>query len=59
MKLPSSCQYLGYQDHYQRYPASLVKLYWLIILYTKYGHRQIKIDNFTIKEVQKMIQDSD
>lgn len=58
-KLPSICQYLGYQDYYQRYPASLAKLYWLIILFTKYRYGQIKIDDSTMKEAQKMIQDSD
>jgi hypothetical protein len=56
------CAYAAYQDSESRYPASIVKLFWLVILYSQYSNQGIEpsqIPPEKLKVISKMIKDSD
>lgn len=56
------CAYAAYQDNEFRYPASLVKLFWLVVLYSQYYYQGIEPNQIPpekLKVISKMIKDSD
>ena len=52
------CSYAGYSDQEPRFPASVVKLFWMVYLYGQYEAGVIRQGTIPYKELQKMIQDS-
>lgn len=52
------CAYASYSDQEPRYPASIVKLFWMVDLYGQYEAGVIPEGAIAEKELQKMIQDS-
>ncbi|MBE9017080.1 serine hydrolase [Chroococcidiopsidales cyanobacterium LEGE 13417] len=53
------CAYASYLDNETRYPASIVKLFWMVELYSQYQAGTIPEEVVLEKELYKMIQDSD
>lgn len=53
------CGYGFYQDYQPRYPASIVKLFWLTALFGRYEAGEIAPNLIPEKILIKMIQDSD
>ncbi|MFN7254131.1 MAG: serine hydrolase [Microcystis sp.] len=56
------CAYAAYQDSELRYPASIVKLFWLVVLYSQYYYQGIEPNQIPpekLKVISKMIKDSD
>ena len=59
---PQCCSYGSYLDNERRYPASVVKLFWLVVLYSQYEYQGIsplQISSEQLKKLSKMIKDSD
>lgn len=52
------CTYASYLDGETRYPASIVKLFWMVELYNQYKAKTIPEETALNKELYKMIQDS-
>lgn len=52
------CAYASYLDNKPRFPASIVKLFWMVDLYGQYEARGIPEGTTIEKELSKMIQDS-
>ncbi len=52
------CPYASYLDNKPRFPASIVKLFWMVALYGQYEAGIIPEGTITQKELYKMIQDS-
>ncbi|MEB3231771.1 MAG: serine hydrolase [Leptolyngbyaceae bacterium] len=55
----SCCAYAGFNDSDPRYPASVVKLFWLVILYNQYSDGTIAQNSISETEIHEMIADSD
>ena len=56
------CHYASYNGHESRYPASVVKLLWLVMLYQQYHQEGIYPDQISLewqKTITKTIQKSD
>lgn len=59
---PTCCDYAGYQDQELRYPASIVKLFWLVMLYQQYYDRGLTPKEIPLEKqkiIAKAIEDSD
>lgn len=52
------CTYASYLDRQPRFPASVVKLFWMVDLYGQYQAGVIPEETIADKELSKMIQDS-
>ncbi|MEB3229697.1 MAG: serine hydrolase [Leptolyngbyaceae bacterium] len=60
VKLDSQCcSYAGFNDRIPRYPASLVKLFWLVNLYDQYRTNQLEENTVSEIDVHWMIASSD
>ncbi|MBD2456685.1 serine hydrolase [Nostoc sp. FACHB-87] len=59
LKTSECCAYAGYSDQEPRFPASVVKLFWMAYLYGQYESGFIAPGTIPYKQLQKMIQDSD
>lgn len=55
----SCCGYAGFNDKYPRYPASIVKLFWLVNLYAQYENGTLSSSTVPEIAIHKMIADSD
>lgn len=55
----SCCSYAGFNDRYPRYPASVVKLFWLVNLYAQYQTGDLSPNVISEREIHEMIADSD
>ena len=54
------CEYSGFQDSVRRYPASIVKLFWTVMLYGQYQNGLLKRDiDVSIEDEWKAIHKSD
>lgn len=53
------CTYAGFNDAEPRYPASIVKLFWLVVLYEQYHNGILDEDSISEADIYKMIADSD
>ena len=53
------CAYASFQDQYPRYPASIVKLFWLVALFGQYNAEIRNPETITPEKLEKMIIDSD
>lgn len=51
--------YARYLDKKPRFPASVVKLFWMVYLYGQYDSRLLAPGTIPEKQLKKMIQDSD
>lgn len=53
-----SSQYAGYQENKMRYPASVVKMFWMVAAYEQINHKilsnEVRLDNF----IGQMIKES-
>ena len=56
----SCCSYAGFNDFKRRYPASLVKLFWVVMLYGRYESNDLhKGTSVSVHDEMKAIHDSD
>lgn len=56
----SCCAYAGFNDSVPRYPASVVKLFWVVMLYGMYNSHALERGiSITAKDELKAIHDSD
>ena len=53
------CAYASYLDQEPRFPASIVKLFWMVYLYGQYQKKVLPEGTVLSKTLLKMIQDSD
>jgi beta-lactamase class A len=53
------CTYASFADNHPRYPASVVKLFWMVILFGQYEANQLKPGTISEKTLIDLIQDSD
>ena len=56
------CAYASFQDQYPRYPASVIKLFWLVALFGQYKAKNISTTTISpqqLEQLEKMIVDSD
>ena len=53
------CAYASFQDRSPRYPASVVKLFWLVALFGQYNANIIPTTTVSSQKLEKMIVDSD
>ena len=53
------CTYASFQDQYPRYPASIVKLFWLVALFGQYNAEIRNPKTIPPEKLEKMIIDSD
>lgn len=56
---PSEAAYASYLDREPRYPASIVKLFWMVALYGQYKSGEIPVGKIPQEKLDKMIKDSD
>lgn len=59
LTLETCCGYAGFNDRYPRYPASVVKLFWLVNLYAQYQTGDLSSNIISEREIYEMIADSD
>jgi len=52
------CYYAGYLDQEPRFPASVVKLFWMVELFAQYKAEFLKPQKTLDQQLKKMIQDS-
>jgi hypothetical protein len=52
------CAYASYLDNETRYPASIVKLFWMVELYSQYQAEIVAQEAVLKEDMYKMIQDS-
>jgi hypothetical protein len=53
------CNYAGHRDRDKDFPASIVKLFWIVMLHGYYEDELVKREIITLDDERKAIQDSD
>lgn len=53
------CTYAFFADKQPRYPASIVKLFWMVVLFAQYESGELPLEKISKETLQKMIGDSD
>jgi hypothetical protein len=59
LRKPRDTTYASYLDQEPRYPASIVKLFWMVALYGQYQSGEIPVGKISQEKLDKMIKDSD
>ena len=53
------CSYASFADNQPRYPASVVKLFWMVVLFSQYEANKLQLGTVSQETLIKMIKDSD